>query len=292
MATDGVQPTRKMTLRKKAATQKLQRVGHVSSLYRFAHVTDAISGVSFVLDTKTKKRKPSEPPPKPGPPAKKTAVTPTTVKITTTVTKAGAVKDAKSDSSFFSTPKPKPKLPSFKKAPVPVKKEPEMNIAQPSSLDPFQEALKSMAKGRKESPSVTPTPPQPTPPTPATMVTVSTGLTKTGKKKKSVSWAPDGRLEQIKLIERAVYDDDPVDVSIFLFASSLDSWCELSVYLLGAFVALQGTTVHNIRDLDRDEGAAMHAQLFEELIDWMEPQGERPQITCSVPVLIPQPFSP
>ena len=196
-----------------------------------------------------------------------------TIKITTAATKAGAVKDAKSDSSFFSTPKPKPKLPSFKKAPVPVKKEPETNVAQPSSLDPFQEALKSMAKGRKESPSVTPAPTLPTPPPPVTIVTVSAG--KAGKKKKSVSWAPDGRLEQIKIIERAVYDDDPVDVSIFLSASSLDSWCELSVYLLGAFVVLQGTTVHNIRDLDRDEGAAMHAHLFEELIDWAEPQGER-----------------
>ena len=206
---------------------------------------------------------------------KKTAVTPSTVKTTTAATKAGAVKDAKSDSSFFSTPKPKPKLPSFKKAPVVVKKEPEMNIAQPSSLDPFQEALKSMAKGRKESPSVTPIPVQPPPPAPVATVTVLAGSTKTVKKKKSVSWAPDSRLEQIKLIERAVYDDDPVDVSIFLFASSLDSWCEISVYLLGAFVALQGTTVHNIRDLDRDEGAAMHAQLFEELIDWSEPQGER-----------------
>lgn len=171
-----------------------------------------------------------------------------------------------------------------------MKKEPEMNIAQPSSLDPFQEALKSMAKGRKESPSVTPTP-QPTPPVPVTMVTVSTGLTKTGKKKKSVSWAPDGRLEQIKLIERAVYDDDPVDVSIFLFASSLDSWCELSVYLLGAFVVLQGTRVHNIRDLDRDEGAAMHAQLFEELIDWSEPQGERTSDHVLLPALIPESFS-
>jgi protein phosphatase 1 regulatory subunit 10 len=228
-----------------------------------------------VLDLRTKKRKSSEPPLKLGPPAKRTAVTSATVKTTTAATKAGAVKDAKSDSSFFSTPKPKPKLPSFKKAPVPVKKEPETNVAQPSSLDPFQEALKSMAKGRKESPSVTPIPSQPIPPMPVVAVTVSTGLTKTGKKKKSVSWAPDGRLEQIKLIERAVYDDDPVDVSIFLFASSLDSWCELSVYLLGAFVVLQGTTVHNIRDLDRDEGAAMHAQLFEELIDWVEPQGER-----------------
>ncbi|KAF9782343.1 hypothetical protein BJ322DRAFT_1075692 [Thelephora terrestris] len=195
-------------------------------------------------DTKTKKRKPSEPPPKPGPPAKKTAVTLTTTKSTTTATKTSAVKDAKSDSSFFSAPKPKPKLPSFKKAPVPMKKEPEANVAQPSSLDPFQEALKSMAKGRKESPSVTPIPQQPTPPTLNTTATVTAGLTKTLKKKKSVSWAPDGRLEQVKLIERAVYDDDPVD----------------------------GTTIHNIRDLDRDEGAAMHAQLFEELIDWAEPQ--------------------
>lgn len=243
-----------------------------------------------MLDLKTKKRKPSEPPPKPGPPAKRTAVTPATVKTTVVTTKTGAVKDAKSDSSFFSTPKPKPKLPSFKKAPVPVKKEPEMNIAQPSSLDPFQEALRSMAKGRKESPSVTPTP-QLTPPAPAATVTVSKGLTKTGKKKKSVSWAPDGRLEQIKLIERAVYDDDPVDVSIFLFASPLDSWCELSVYLLGV-VALQGTRVHNIRDLDRDEGAAMHAQLFEELIDWSEPQGERILDHVPLPLLIPEPFSP
>ena len=225
-----------------------------------------------MLDAKTKKRKPSEPPPKLGPPAKKAAVTPTT-KSTIITTKAGAVKDAKSDSSFFSTPKPKPKLPSFKKAPAPVKKEPETNIAQPSSLDPFQEALKSMAKARKESPSATP--PQPTLSTSTTAATVNASLTKTVKKKKSVSWAPDGRLEQIKLIERAVYDDDPVDVSIFFFASSLDSWCELSVYLLGAFVMLQGTTIHNIRDLDRDEGAAMHAQLFEELTDWTEPQGER-----------------
>jgi len=172
-----------------------------------------------------------------------------------------------------------------------VKKEPETNVAQPSSLDPFQEALKSMAKGRKESPSVTPTPPQPTPPAPVTTVTVSAGLTKKGKKKKSVSWAPDGRLEQIKFIERAVYDDDPVDVSIFLFASSLDSWCELSVYLLGAFVMLQGTTVHNIRDLDRDEGATMHAQLFEELIDWSEPQGERTSDHVPLHVLTPEPFS-
>lgn len=28
---------------------------------------------------------------------------------------------------------------------------------------------------------------------------------------------------------------------------------------------------HNIRDLERDEGAALHAHMFEELIDWSEP---------------------
>lgn len=37
-------PTRKMMLQKRVAIQKLQRVGHVSSLYRFAHVTNAVSG--------------------------------------------------------------------------------------------------------------------------------------------------------------------------------------------------------------------------------------------------------
>lgn len=31
-----------------------------------------------------------------------------------------------------------------------------------------------------------------------------------------MTWAPDGQLESIRLIERAVYDDDPVDVSILL----------------------------------------------------------------------------
>jgi protein phosphatase 1 regulatory subunit 10 len=127
-----------------------------------------------------------------------------------------AVKDAKSDSSFFSAPKPKPKLPSFKKAPAPtthIKKELDPNVAQPSSIDPFQEALKSMAKARKESPAVS-TPP----PTSASTPPQTTGLTKLGKKKKSVTWAPEGQLQSIRLIEKAIYDDDPVDVShLFLF---------------------------------------------------------------------------
>ncbi|OBZ71852.1 hypothetical protein A0H81_08113 [Grifola frondosa] len=154
------------------------------------------------------------------------------------------VKDAKSDSSFFSAPKPKPKLPSFKKAAAPaVKKEPDLNVAQPSSINPFEEALKSMAKSRKDSPAMSTPPPAPAP-VPNTGP-ISTGFTKSGKLKKTVSWAPEGKLELIKLIERAVYDDDPADGM---------------------------HTTHNVRDLDRDEGAALHAHLFEEQIEWSEPQ--------------------
>ena len=31
---------------------------------------------------------------------------------------------------------------------------------------------------------------------------------------------------------------------------------------------------HSLRDLDRGEGAALHAHLFEETIDWSEPSRE------------------
>jgi hypothetical protein len=194
-------------------------------------------------DSKLKKRKPVEQPSaKAPPPAKKAALAPTASASKPTAVKKEtkptlAVKDARSDSSFFSAPKPKAKLPSFKKAPVPVKKEPDLNVAQPSSIDPFQEALKSMGKGRRDSP-VTPTPPPAS--TSITPPLMSSGRTK----RKSVTWAPDGQLESIRLIERAVYDDDPVD----------------GVH-----------TAHSLRDLDRGEGAALHAPLFEEVIDWTDP---------------------
>ncbi|KIJ70622.1 hypothetical protein HYDPIDRAFT_122657 [Hydnomerulius pinastri MD-312] len=202
-------------------------------------------------DTKLKKRKLSDPPAKAPPPAKKAAVAPASASSSKVTVKKEArsvtvpVKDSRSDSSFFSAPKPKPKLPSFKKAPVTVKKESDTNVAQPSSIDPFQEALKSMGRGRKESPAVSTPPSAPaasTPPAPSTF---------TGKKRKSVTWAPDGQLESIRLIERAVYDDDPVD----------------GIH-----------TAHSLRDLDRGEGAALHAHLFEELIDWTDP------ITIDIPI--------
>lgn len=134
------------------------------------------------------------------------------------------VKDSRSDSSFFSAPKPKPKLPSFKKAAVNVKKE-DMNVAQPSSIDPFQEALKSMGKGRKASPAVSTPPPIPAASTPPAGNTIGKA------KRKSVSWAPEGQLESIRLIERAVYDDDPVDVSPLLY---FHVYCTLISRVLGS----------------------------------------------------------
>lgn len=208
--------------------------------------------ICLIADLKSKKRK-LEAPNKGAPPlAKKlalgsaTSTKPITVKkesatagtasSASSLAKAAPTKDAKSDSSFFSAPKAKPKLPSFRKAPPPApstgpagsgKKEGDGDVAQPSSIDPFQEVLKSMKKARKGSPAIgsavsasaTP-PPGTTPPSTSGTPTFAgnSGLNRLGKKKKSVTWAPDGSLEVIKLIERAVYDDEPVNVSAcFLF---------------------------------------------------------------------------
>lgn len=198
-------------------------------------------------DPKGKKRKAEPSSSKVTPPLKKAAVAATTTSTKTASVKKEVktvvreVKDAKSDSSFFSAPKPKPKLPSFKKAPpTSVKKEPDPNVAQPSSINPFEEALKLMAKSRKDSPATS------TPPPAAISVPppVSTSVNVSGKQKKTVTWAPEGKLEMVKFIERAIYDDDPADGM---------------------------PSTHNIRDLDRDEGAALHAHLFEEQIEWLEP---------------------
>lgn len=44
----------------------------------------------------------------------------------------------------------------------------------------------------------------------------------------------------------------------------------------------QGTfSNHNVRDLDRDEGAALHAHLFEEQMEWTEPI-RKPSTTMQV----------
>lgn len=201
----------------------MQRVSHVSPSYQES------SPQWFIADgdVKVKKRRADEPPSgsKAAPPKKATPPAPTT-KLTTTTKKASAktgVKDAKSDSSFFSAPKPKPKLPDFKKAPAVVKKEPDPNVAQPSSYNPFEEIVKSM-KPRRDSPAVA-TPPPTAPGNGSQVISIR----KSGKKK-TVTWAPDGQLESIKLIERAVYDDDSADVSTILIASVMYSTLTLCTY--------------------------------------------------------------
>lgn len=127
-----------------------------------------------------------------------------------------AVKDVKADSSFFSAPKPKPKLPTFKKAAVPPLPAggvggtsgfavPVANGVKEEVLDPFQEALKAMAKNRTASPAVS---------TPEPLGT-SVPVAKASKKRKSVTWAADDQLEKVRIIEKAIYDDDPADVKNF-----------------------------------------------------------------------------
>lgn len=199
-------------------------------------------------DTRGRKRKITESESsRDGPPAKKaaTGAASTTTKVfvkkeTKSGTSTSVVTHAKSDSSFFSAPKAKPKLPSFKKAPMlpstaGVKQEPVANMM---SINPFQDAMKSLNKGRSGSP---------VPGTPPGIGTVpsSASVTDLNKKsKKRVHFPPETQLRQIRIVTRVVYDDDPTD---------------------------GGESTHNVRDLDRAEGAAMHQSLFQELIDWFEP---------------------
>ncbi|KAL1747803.1 hypothetical protein HDZ31DRAFT_31177 [Schizophyllum fasciatum] len=187
------------------------------------------------------KRKPTEPPPAKPAPSKKQALAPPATKAAA-VKREGAVvaaKGAKVDTGFFSAPKAKPKLPSFKKspaaAPAEAKREADAGVAQPSSYDPFKDALMSMKK--RDSPAASAgvgagTASQPT-----------AAPAKGGKKKKSVTWAPEGKLESVRLIDKAVYDDDESGPH---------------------------PQHHDLRDFDRGEGAALK-HLFEEVVDWFEP---------------------
>ncbi|KAJ6612145.1 hypothetical protein B0H10DRAFT_1918313 [Mycena sp. CBHHK59/15] len=227
---------------------------HPFSRIRFAHPRNA--------DAKSKKRKLTDPPnTRSLPPLKKPATGSARPVASGSVKKepgkpAAAVKDAKSDSSFFSAPKPKPKLPSFKKAPPPPPpgaKKDEPGVAQPSAIDPFQEALKSM-KARKGSPlSVVSTPPPDG--AAGTSAGAAPGYMRNGKRKKTVTWPPEGQLESVRLIEKAIYDDDPADGMIY--------------------------AAHSLRDLDRSEGAALHAHLFEETVDWYDP------LPIDIPIDVP-----
>ncbi|KAI8984940.1 hypothetical protein BD414DRAFT_523025 [Trametes punicea] len=222
-----------------------------------------------IEDTKGKKRRAEPASTKSAPPAKKVAVPaagPSKAKAVPVKETKPVVKDAKSDSSFFSKPKTtKAQMPSFKKntstasasasasaatSTASAKKEPDANVAQPSHFNHFAEILKAYQGSSGAGPSGSTPPPS----VPGPSAGPSTGPAagpqdppgQPGlKRKKSVKWAPDDRLEQIKLIERAVYDDDGTTGSL---------------------------PTHNIRDLERDEGAALHNHLFDEQMEWAEPQ--------------------
>ncbi|KAI0766177.1 hypothetical protein BD413DRAFT_572014 [Trametes elegans] len=220
-------------------------------------------------DARGKKRRADSAQPKSAPPGKKAAVpaagssTPKAVAVKKEA--KPVVKDAKSDSSFFSKPKPtKKEMPSFKKntpasaaataaaaaaaaagsASLPLKKEADPNVAQPSSVDAFQEILRAMGSGGAGPSNATPPPTNGAPSAARSAGSPMPASVLGKRRKKSVTWAPDGQLEQVKFIERAVYDDDGT--------GSLPT--------------------HNLRDLDRDEGAALHNHLFEEQVEWSEPQ--------------------
>ncbi|KAL5637147.1 hypothetical protein ACGC1H_000960 [Rhizoctonia solani] len=221
-----------------------------------AEDTKPMAGKRTEADTRGVKRKSETPPIKSVAPAKRAAIAPTPSPAALAAQRlkkekekeargaAGPVtKETKSDSSFFTDTKPKPApvkrvLPSFTKKSTSA---PGSDVAQPSSRNTFEEALAHMGVKPKAS--------MPTVPEPMEGVTSSISRAPSislepGKKRKRVMFKPEEQLVEIRWIEKAIYDDDP-----------------------DAFGAH-----HSVRDLDRDEGAAMHKQLvFEELIDWSEP---------------------
>jgi protein phosphatase 1 regulatory subunit 10 len=126
-------------------------------------------------------------------------------------------------------------------------------------------------KARKDSPALS------TPPAASASTPPQISLGKNGKKKKCVTWATDEQLVSIRLIERAIYDDDPVDVSTVSFYQCVYNITSMTFSLLTLFIFFpQGSHIssHNIRDLDQEEGAALHQRLFEETADWSEPNRE------------------
>lgn len=196
-------------------------------------------------DSKQRKRKQTDSATsREAPPAKKQALSSSPapkVVVKKEPVKANAsavVKDAKSDTSFFSAPKAKPKLPSFtKKAPPPptASAASSVNVAQPmSSLNPFADALKSIDKSRNGTPPASIV----GAPSASAAVAVSSPAETAANKKRRVTFAPDDRLVSIRWIERAIYDDD-ADVS----ERVAESGCLLEdVDALGWFVGLAETS--------------------------------------------------
>lgn len=137
-----------------------------------------------------------------------------TVKVDPSSSKTAA---AKTDNSFFTQPKKKA-LPSFKKVPL-AKREDAGAVSQPSSFDPFQEALNAMTKGSgvTASAAVTAANAGMGASTPPSAISESMDMVVDGptrppvdplKRKKSVSFRPNEELEAIRWISKADYGDD------------------------------------------------------------------------------------
>ncbi|CAG7848126.1 SubName: Full=Uncharacterized protein {ECO:0000313/EMBL:CCA73556.1} [Serendipita indica DSM 11827] len=179
----------------------------------------------------------------PAPSASSSATASTSTSASASASGAGPVKGAQSDSSFFS--KPKAKLPSFrKKVPIPTSSTSSTaskdESTPPATMDyTFEDALKAVRKG---SPAVGPNPVSSSNTIIASETSVSGISAKTGKPKKSVRFAPDGELEKIRWIEKAIYDGDTVHGSVH---------------------------AQNYRDMDRAEGNLLRHMI--EQIEWYEP---------------------
>ncbi|KZT62170.1 hypothetical protein CALCODRAFT_278740 [Calocera cornea HHB12733] len=164
-------------------------------------------------------------------------------------TASTTVKTATVDSGFFST-KPKAKLPSFRKTSTIVSttdakkdggaaEKPKVAV---NNADAFQEALKSLNK--KSGIGERGTPPVEAKSEPAidgSVVPIE--APKAPRKKKSVTFATGDAFLKIKVIEPAVYDDDE----------------------------LLGEHHSSAKDLDRAEGLALAHAIFDEEIDYYEP---------------------
>ncbi|KZO94927.1 hypothetical protein CALVIDRAFT_194045 [Calocera viscosa TUFC12733] len=178
------------------------------------------------------------------PPAKAVPAAKPAAKPVTTTT---AVKTATVDSGFFST-KPKTKLPSFRKTSAmttEVKKDggaAEKPKVPVNNADAFQEALKSLNKksgiGDKGTPPV-----ETRPELARDGSAVPSEPAKAPKKRKSVTFATGDAFLKVKVIEPAVYEDDE----------------------------FPGEYHSSAKDLDRAEGLALAHSIFDEEIDWYDP---------------------
>lgn len=127
-------------------------------------------------------------------------------------------------------------MPSFKKKIVPetsaIKAESEdVKIAQPqaqlpSDYNPFADALKAVRRG---SPVVPPSIPLSKEASSSTVDRKPGISAKTGLPKKVVRFRPDGELEAIRWIERAIYDDDIPGANVSVFRIRLMKTAEFEL---------------------------------------------------------------